>query len=61
MADYTVTFLRPAGSPVDQATIACVCDEDAIDPVGDSTRPHEIDIHHGERHIVRFPPWPRAF
>lgn len=61
MADYTVTFLGPDGSQVRQETITCDCDDDAIDRTGDSDHPHGIDIHHGERHVVRFPPWPRAF
>lgn len=61
MADYTVTFLGLDGSPIGQETITCDCDDDAIDLVGASNHPHEIDIHHAERHVVRFPPWPRPY
>lgn len=61
MAEYTITFLGADGAPMSQKTIICDCDDDAIDLVGDSTHLHGIDIHHGERHVVRFPPWPRVF
>lgn len=61
MADYTVTFLGPDGSLVGQETVTCDCDDDVIDLVGESSHPHAIDIHHGDRHVVRFPPWPRGF
>jgi hypothetical protein len=59
MPTYTITFRGLDGGVHSQKDTECACDDDAIDAAGDSTHPYEIDVHEGDRHVVRFPPWPR--
>lgn len=60
MAIYTITFISADGGVLERCTLECGCDDDAIDIVGESAHPHAIDIHEGERHVVRCPPWSRG-
>jgi hypothetical protein len=60
LAVYTVTLFNADGSVHRQHELQCESDDHVIDLVGESDHPHAIDIHQGERHVVRIPPWRRG-
>lgn len=59
MAPYRVSLLTEDGSPHEERVIDCEHDDEAIDRAGEIQHPHEIDVWQGNRHVARFPPWPR--
>jgi hypothetical protein len=57
MPVYTITLLNADDTPLSQADVEAADDDHITDIAGRLSHPHGIDIHHGERHVVRFPPW----
>ena len=60
MPIYTVTYLNADGTTLRQQKLRAENDDKALDHVGESKHRHAIDVRHGDRHVVRFPPWPRG-
>jgi hypothetical protein len=58
MAPYTVSFLGPAGDLLVEQVHWFEHDDHALDTIGRSSHPHEIEVRQGERLVARFPPWP---
>ena len=58
MPAYRVTFLDEDECAIRTEALTAGSDDDAIDQIGRSAHPYAIDIHDGDRLVVRFPPWP---
>ncbi|MFI4935531.1 MAG: hypothetical protein ACHP7N_12985 [Caulobacterales bacterium] len=57
MAPYTVSFLGPEREVLIQDVQWFAHDDHALDTIGRSSHPHEIEVRQGERLVARFPPW----
>jgi len=58
MSPYTVSFLGPAREVLVEEVQWFEHDDDALDMIGRSNHPHEIEVRQGQRLVARFPPWP---
>jgi len=58
MAPYTISVIGPDGEVVDRRRQKFEHDDHAIDTVGRSEHPHEIQLHQGRRLVARS--WPRS-
>ncbi len=58
MAPYAVSFMGPNKEILVEEVRWFAHDDDALDEIGRSKHPHEIQVRQGERMVARFPPWP---
>jgi S-ribosylhomocysteine lyase LuxS involved in autoinducer biosynthesis len=58
MAPYTVSFMGPNEEVLAEEVRWFDYDDHALDEIGRSKHPHEIQVHQGDRMVARFPPWP---
>jgi hypothetical protein len=58
MVPYTFSFLSPAREVLVEEVQWFEDDDHALDTIGRSDHPHEIEVRQGERLVARFPPWP---
>jgi hypothetical protein len=56
---YSISFLNPDGGVDDHATVDAIDDDHATGLARLIRHEHAIDVHHGDRHVVRLPPWSR--
>ena len=56
MAPYTISYLGPDGDLVDRRMAWFEHDDHAIDTVGNSDHPYEMQIHQIDRFVAGFPP-----
>jgi len=58
MAPYNVTFLGPGREVLAEQQEWYEHDDHALDVIGRSDHPHEIEVRQGDRLVAVFPRWP---